>query len=433
MKIVIGQETYTVLTNLTFEPEVDVTGNTVPINEFSADIQTTDVIDMGQAAELRDDRDKLYAKYYITYAERVLPGRVHVIAQSPLCLLGNNMLPAVMYSGKTAQAALDETLNNLGSSLGSDDWVLASSLRNVQLNGFCPEQTARDRLQWICYVLGAYVKQAFDSKLKILTLDRTVTQIPRGITYWRPTVNYLDYVTKIQTKRFAFDQREPVSGEDYVVDGNGTKYVVTSTYAALIIDGIPQGVQDNVLTVDDIMLINQDNVDSVLGRLAGQYFPRTEVEGAAIDNGDYIPGDYVRMFVDEETVMEGFVQRASFAFGKQAKATLQLVGASIVPMAALEIVYIWGEWKLGRAEYIFPVGYVFEVENPYIDKWINDHRYVFRPTLATTTGTMTSGGVDARIECEPALDLYDGVLHIINVDEITEETGSGGETIGVIA
>ena len=36
-----------------------------------------------------------------------------------------------------------------------------------------------------------------------------------------------------------------------------------------------------------------------------------------------------------------------------------------------------------------------------------------------------------NVNYEIALDLYQGVLHIISVDEVTEES-SGGEQIGVI-
>ena len=62
------------------------------------------------------------------------------------------------------------------------------------------------------------------------------------------------------------------------------------------------------------------------------------------------------------------------------------------------------------------------------------HRHDFPRTVGAENaeGTMVAGGLTVTVYYEIALDLYEGVLHVISVDEITEQS-SGGETIGVIA
>ena len=45
---------------------------------------------------------------------------------------------------------------------------------------------------------------------------------------------------------------------------------------------------------------------------------------------------------------------------------------------------------------------------------------------------MVDGGMTVNVVYDIALELYQGILHIISVDEVTEESSSG-EQIGVIS
>ena len=62
MYVTIGTETYTSLSGLKFEPETDVTGSTVPVNELEADVKTDDEIVVGSRVSLYDDLENLWAK-----------------------------------------------------------------------------------------------------------------------------------------------------------------------------------------------------------------------------------------------------------------------------------------------------------------------------------------------------------------------------------
>ena len=91
-----------------------------------------------------------------------------------------------------------------------------------------------------------------------------------------------------------------------------------------------------------------------------------------------------------------------------------------------------GGKRIGRAKYWLPVGMAYSIDNPYLDQTRDGHRRVYRPTTAAVTGTRVSGGVTVNVTYEVYLDLFEDVLHVIGVDEITTTTESG-ETVGVIA
>ena len=48
MYVKIDQTSYTDLRNLVYSPQTDITGDTIPINEFTVDIVTDDLITAGQ-------------------------------------------------------------------------------------------------------------------------------------------------------------------------------------------------------------------------------------------------------------------------------------------------------------------------------------------------------------------------------------------------
>jgi hypothetical protein len=433
VKIIIDQTTYTAITNLSFAPQVDVTGNSLPINEFTCDIQTEDVIGIDQSAELRDSRNKLWAKYYITYAEHDGPGIVHLVAKSPICLLQTDDLPDVMYSGKKAQDALEETLNSLGSSLGSDDWTLDNSLKDIVLNGFCPSQNARDRLTWILFVIGAYVDDAYTEKIRIKPVDEAATLIPYRHTFFRPTEEARDWVTSLSVTTYTFTEG---TEEEYESDSDSYMFpipwIATPQTVTVTNPGAPSGARKNVVTIDGLYLINPNNVSGIVQRLSKYWFNPKEVRLDCINNREYKPGELVTAYTAEDSLVTGYIQQASFQYGLQARSTLQLVGAESIDGAKLTINYKYGSKRIGRAQYFFPVGMAFSVTNPYIDREADGHRIIYRPLTENATGTMASGGTTVNVDYEIALDLYQNVLHIINVDEVQVETVEDRQ-IGVIS
>jgi hypothetical protein len=274
---------------------------------------------------------------------------------------------------------------------------------------------------WIAFTIGGYVKTHFNRTIEILPIDNTVTAIPIGDTYWKPSITYNSWVTAIRGHAYSFTLGTPSTTDTYVEDWIGNTYIVTETAITIQNQNAPEAAPENVVDINGLYLLNSNNISGVLTRLTAWYFNRTEVDFDAINNGQYIPGDKVQVHLDDERIASGFITSATFAFGLQAKATMHLTGVEDVEAGKLKILYKYNGVQIGKKVYSLPVGYTYTITNPYIDKTMNKHRYVFRPLAESITGTMVAGTTTVAQNYAVALDLYKKVLHIISVDGITTE------------
>ena len=424
---------YTRIRNLAFAPEVDLIAQSLPVNEFSCDIITTDAVELGETAELYDDVDNLFASYWITYAERQDANTLRITAKSLLYLMDNaGNLPAEMWSGKDAGDAILECIQAPGSSFGAANLSIDSSFDNVTLDGFVPEQSARERLLWVLFAMGAYCRTAFNNRVEVLPISVAGGDlIPLNETFWKPEVIYKDWVTALTVKSFSFAQGTPGTTDEYVTDGNGVTYLVTSTEVSLANNSAPANAPENVVRFDDVYLINSSNVSAILTRLSTRYFRRTEVEADIINNAAHVPGELVSVYADANTIFRGYIEREDFSFGVQARSRLALTACEDMSVAKLTILCMYEDTQIGKQEYTLPVGYIYSIQMLFID-WTMSHRYIFRPLTAVVSSVMTSAGATVTVNYEVALDLYQGVLGIYNVDDITTVT-EDGVVVGVIA
>lgn len=431
MYVTIDQTNYTDLRNLVYSPQTDITGDTIPINEFTVDIVTDDLIASGQYAELFDDRNNRWAKYWITYAERNGADAMQVKARSPIAMMDGVTLPAVVYNATALSTVLDNTIvRHAGEGLVATlPYTLSSSFNNTTVTAVLPEQSARERLQWVCFAIGAYVQTYFNTQIEILPIGQTVTRIPLEKTYWRPNVIYKDHVTAIEITGYSFAMGTPGVGDEYVEVGNDT-YILTPQKYTLTNTSAPSSAADNVVKFNGIYTVNADNVAAILAHVASYLFKRTTVQIDAINNGDFIPGDKAEGYADMNLAFGGYIESCAFSFGKQAKARMNMIAADVIQTKGLTVLYKWGNEQLDRKVYALPVGFVYEIENPYIESIMNGHQYVFRPQTPTITGTMTNKKT-VTVQYDAALDLYQNTLHVVNVDEITVTT-EGADTVGVI-
>ena len=217
-----------------------------------------------------------------------------------------------------------------------------------------------------------------------------------------------------------------------LTDKNGVTYIVTATEVTLANTSAPAAAPENVIELDDVYLVNSSNVSAILTRLSTRYFKRVEVEADVINNADYAPGDKVTVYADENTIYSGFIERADFAFGVQARSRLKLTACENKSVAKLTILCVYDGTQIGKSEYTLPVGYAYSIQMLFIDWTMGGHRYIFRPTQAAVTGTMTAQGATVTVQYEVALDQHKGVLAVYNVDDITTKT-EDGLTVGVIS
>lgn len=418
MKITIGTSDYTKFAALSFDPQTDITGSELVINQFSADIITQDDITSGVPAFLYDDSDTLWASYWLVEAIRINTETVQIIAQSKMIFLDRKAMSAKYYGGITAANAIAEVFAGIDT-----QYELDPSVENISITGFCPEQTARERLQWIVFVIGAYVRTYFTDKIEIRLIDDTETVIPKERTYWKPAIRYGNYVTGVRITAYSYVPGTPQTTDKWVTDGT-VYYIQTTQDYTLVNPNLPPDTPENMITVKDVSLVNPANVAGLLSQLARYYFKRIEADLDAIDNGEYIPGDKVLGYADDRMLLEGYIKSATFSFGLQSKAQLHIMQTDQVAGDTLVLLYLYGESQIGREEYYLPLGYNYTIENPFLDIINDGKRRVYRPLDPYASGTIVEGGVTDRESYEIALEYRNQVLNVLSVASVDESNNT---------
>lgn len=330
MYIVIGGITYSRISELSFNPEVDLTCSSLPASSFTARILTSDNLVTGVDAALYDDRDLIWANYFVVRVERISADCVEIEAQSPLALLDRWTVPAAFYNRRSVRYIVNDLLTSAVSG-----WIYGVTIdtsgisTSLTLTGFCPEQTARERLQWVCMGLGIFVKQCFETQLKlirspdVLTDPGTGTLIPLKDTYWKPAAKNRELVRSFIVTGYSVEYDEPASG-DYkkVEDAAGNVYYLIPDRIMDFENDARPGAPGKVVKVDNVTLISEARCRDTLSRLSAAYFRDEEIHLSAINNHSCFPGQVVRFYLTEDRLFKGIVESCRFAFGLQAKAEM---------------------------------------------------------------------------------------------------------------
>ena len=390
---------YTEITNLSYAPETDLTGQSLPIDEFYVDVITEENISIGRPAFLYDDNDMLWCEYWIVSSIRLDSSTVRIHAQSLITKLDRRTVAPLWANGTTAYKVVNNSLVNLQSSdaytiiadtlssIGSSNYSIDVNFQNVTLTGYCPEQTARERLQWICIAIGAIVRTTFSDKIRIEPLYDTYDEVPLSDVYWRPSMEYSDYVTDLNFTYFTFTAQNtlPQGDVEWINFYQGIYIVVNRTDFTLhntdpmITSLTPQ----SEINIDDVYFINENNVDDVAKNFAQFFFSRQEIEADVINNRSYQPADLIHLpinNVDEDGhIVTGYIDTCDFTFGNQAKSHIHFKVQEEIETTKLIINYKYGNTILQRKRFNLPIGMSYEIENPYPDKISSGHRYVYYP------------------------------------------------------
>lgn len=421
---------YTNLKNLSFAPQTDLTGTSMPVNEYTVDIITDDDIPVGaMSCELYDDRNLLWAAFPIRKVVRISEKCLRLTCTSWLHALQYKDMPETVYTGQAAANIVADIF-----APDANAYSMPGSLTTVKIYGYAPAQTARDRLTWVLLVLCAHIKDTFTDRVQIKKTDEIEALVPIDQTYMRPSVDKTEWVTGIEITAYTFSQA--ADQEAWEADDSHTRYpypwISTERTFSVTNPNAPAGVPENIKKIDGIYFVNDNNATDILANLAKYWFGSLDATADFINNRLYTVGDLLYVYTGEDSMILGYVQQLSFKFGHQAMSTAKLVGCAEVETDVLTVNYVCNNKRIGRAEYRLPVGMTFSIENEYLDKTKKGRRRVYWPTTAAVTGTMVAGGMSVDVTYEVYLDLFEGVLHVIGVDEITSQS-SGGETIGVIA
>lgn len=439
MYVKIGNTSYTEIRNISLDPQVDIIGDTLPVNQLTLEIKTLDEINVGGIIKFYDDMDRLWTKYWITYADRINSEFVQIKAESAITVLDRIILEPTYYDEMEFKFAVYNIISPARTTFALVElfnYIIDDSLKDIEIKGYCPEQTARERLQWLCFVAGAYVSQAFNST-SVITLDgdeytmynslefkeldtETVDQIPIKQTYWKPSIEYKDFVTKVSMTAYTFTAGTPAQGDDYV-EVDGTKYIISETRVSLTNQNVPADAAPNEILLDGLYLVNTGNVDELLSRIALTYFARTEIKADIINNKEFHPPQKVSIMLDDEgSSAVGYIESADFRFGLQSMSSLNIVACELQSLTRLVIWYLYKNAVIRTKRYFFPVGYSYSIENEFINQSDEKHKYIYRPVNEYATGTIESGVNTNNQDVEIALHQYkeDKLLYIISVSDI---------------
>jgi hypothetical protein len=423
---------YSKLRNVRFDPECDFTSSVLPVNEFSFEVLSDDSFRANTYCVLHDEHGNSWARYRVTLAEDRGRGWQRVTCQSPLGLLDLVNMNPVYYDNESAVSII----GSLMVLVGSANYEVSSAFDSSMVTGYAPNQTQRQRLQWVLMAIGAHAEDCFGETVRIVPLATTTLTVPMAQTYWRPSIEYRDVVTAVKANQYSFSTATPQQGDETVKAG-GTTYVVTHQQVTLANPAATSSDPENVVSVEDVMLIDSDNVDDVLTMLARRYFSREEVTLECVNDRAYKPGDKLSASVSDLDIAQGYVSSCDWTFGLHAKSRMRLVGTTMLHAAGLTVLYKYNTAIIGRYSYAFPVGVTYDVATKYVTKVMDQHRYVFRPTVSHVTGTMPEGGKVESVPCAVALDLHKRVLGVISVDSVTlvedEYTEEGQTLVRMIA
>lgn len=414
MYIIYNDTRYRELKSLTFAPQVDILGNELVVNEFKAEIITDDDITIGKYAKLCGKSGRVWAYYRITEAQRLSQHSVTIKAQSDILILDRKALPAMMCNNTSAKTIINECFTTFG--LTCD---IVSDLADVNLNGYLPDQTARQRLQWVCFVMGAYVQSFFNTKCTIKKIDDTITNITTDKTFYRPKLSYKDYVTSVTATAYSYTAGTPGNTDEWVKVGN-TTYIQTSQKASLNNSDVPLDAPANVVDLSGITIVNEDNVSGVLSRLADEYFNREQLSAEILNEGEVQPADMIRVFDGVKSLITGYVKSASFTFGSSSKSAVVLTQTVISDAVQVTLSYRYDGIEIDRETFNFPPNTDYTLQNSYVDVTAAGQRRVYLPLKKETKGNTGGGDTVKRVNCDIALEYQNNILSILSVDSVTQ-------------
>ena len=178
-------------------------------------------------------------------------------------------VPAKYYNGVSLSVALKDVEKNANGSFGVT-YNVDTALSGKTITGYCPEQTARERLQQFCWAVGGYVSCACSALINILAIPSTVQgTVPKSKISAFPAVANEDEVARVNLTVHTYTAG--TSGDDIVIDADGNKYVHTTSTLTMANTALT-GVSNREISVDNATLVNSSNAQATLLRMASVYF-----------------------------------------------------------------------------------------------------------------------------------------------------------------
>lgn len=408
---------------LSFTPEYDPTLNTYPIGEYEATIYddqrsaddlcyaSVDLYGI-QPTSSSDYNSLLAGRYRINEVKEIGINLYKIKAQSILAELDKIRLQGQYYNGVTIDSFITEIFTDAGY-LIDQPWYIWPVMSGYSVTGYCPEQTARERLVWVAQAYGASILQwgeysryglciakAIDARGDSDYASYSTEQLQYVDTYKKPEVKEKQKPGKYSvTRYYSWSYDRPSSGGwgnvivDYEYDldtGERTPvYLYYFTDRTTITN--PNASSKNEISVSGNMVINST---IYMAYLARAYFrDKTAELDMLIGDRDfqkYMPGKKVNFYADQTTMYCGVIRSANFIFGKLARVKLVIdVDKDPIALAHCRFNYRYVDGNTTRAlghrdYYIKP--YLYEtVNHPTFKSYVVDRWETFTPQTASST------------------------------------------------
>lgn len=458
MKITIGSTTYTEIFDITFAPEIDVLSETVPINSFDAKIKTNDILnvsDLGETAILKTDNDVVFANCKLSQVKRLSDEVVQIHAEDQLSQLDAITMPAYFYNDYSLDIAIFDLITQIRYITG-DEYVPSIAIQQAEsyphIDGYCPEQTARERLQAFCFVTGYYMLTAYHTyDVALMPLEDTFSGEPDYIeeahVMWRPENGDQNFITDIKGEYFFLTETTPSlvnPVEEYVhVDTPMSRYYLVVRYPFSWKNPYTSAdVPKNQIELYDNMLINSDNVDNIKARMAIIYGRNggLEMTVEVVDpNTYYVVGQLVAFptGVGREIAV-GYITSQNLVFGRNIKMSMTVKIIEYRQGYFLTIQKKYGNEIIAWERHLMLAGHSYNISCGDIETKGGLNRAVLSTTQTSVAGTMPED--DLTVDVPYFLALYvlnDGKLYVTGVLQAQQSNDvvviTGNQTVPVPA
>jgi len=409
-----GRITYfTKIRNISFAPEVDMSAQSLPINRFTVDIETEQDIKAGQFMYLSSDAHD-WACYWITKSERKTPKLLSVLAESILIFFERTTMRARYSEGVSAYNLISECMAAISPSSATQSIVIDSQLRNVLISGFCPEQSARERLQSILFAAGAYWQDWGTAEPHIQfapimdSSDRGYGSILQANeVFVRPVIEKGDNASHFALKYYTVTDYEPATYTSTVQDSNGNTYYVKEDQYGWTSYG-----SGNEIIIGGNMFVDYTSMQSIKGNLSYYYHTLVDiVEADIINNGRIWPGDLITIPIDDDDahIATGYVQSVDFSFGLQSRSRISIYPATLVDGALVTLKWVCDGNTVCTESAHYPIGHMVSIDSGQKQVLTNAHLYTYE-----FNGIEVAAARDQTIEMDCML--------VSDTDLITGET-----------
>lgn len=428
MYIKIVDTVYTELLDLEFSPQVNLICETFPTNSFSVKLRMPDFASrllVGQPIKLYDENNVVYALFYITSARLISDEIVDIEAKDICHFLDSVTMPAVFYDGSKDFGDVIEDIEDF---VNARVWPHLSIHKEYlgelpAVNGFAPEQTAKERIQYVCFAYGYYPVTVFINEPNT-SYNITIGKCPLSLydeidpTYimeqdikWKPERSDRQFYTTVRLGWYQLWEifEAQLDAGSYVTDG--TRYWLPLLFT---IDWHPSGSNahpENVLEATSNMLITEDQKQIALLNFSLYYANGGLIYDVEFLTGDGVyqalPGEYISFYTGRgREIVYGVVEETDFIFGERisVKAKVRMLGS--IAAHKLTVSHESAGKQLGTDEYFLPAGVEYTIGYPNRERVLYPHREIYRPQYpASAIGTMPASDTTVTIEYDHVLDI----------------------------